>query len=217
MLHGERVVAGASARPRGRARRRRPSLPRRARHRASRRADEYEERAARPRARSSPIRRAPRRDRAQLQQAAAREGGGSADAERLLDEVTALVEKPSVYTRAGSTPAFLAVPQECLILTMRQNQKYFPLFDAAGQAAADVPDRDQHARRRSAPHRRRQRARGAAAPGGRAFFYDQDRKTRARVARAASSRASSTTTSSAPSSSASSAMQLLSGQDRARL
>jgi glycyl-tRNA synthetase beta chain len=46
----------------------------------------------------------------------------------LLDEVAALVEHPSIY--AGTFPAsFLDVPQECLILTMRQNQKYFPLFD----------------------------------------------------------------------------------------
>jgi len=50
----------------------------------------------------------------------------------LLDEVTALVEHPSVYL--GTFPAsFLDVPQECLILTMRQNQKYFPLFDRAGK------------------------------------------------------------------------------------
>jgi glycyl-tRNA synthetase beta chain len=46
----------------------------------------------------------------------------------LLDEVTALVEMPTVY--AGSfEPEFLSVPPECLVLTMRQNQKYFPLFD----------------------------------------------------------------------------------------
>ena len=49
----------------------------------------------------------------------------------LLDEVTALVEHPSVYVGAFD-PEFLQVPQECLILTMRQNQKYFPLFDAQG-------------------------------------------------------------------------------------
>jgi glycyl-tRNA synthetase beta chain len=50
----------------------------------------------------------------------------------LLDEVTALVEYPQVY--AGDfDPAFLEVPPECLILTMRQNQKYFPLFDRAGR------------------------------------------------------------------------------------
>ena len=47
----------------------------------------------------------------------------------LLDEVTALVEWPAVYV--GEFDAeFLQVPQECLILTMQQNQKYFPLFDA---------------------------------------------------------------------------------------
>ena len=50
----------------------------------------------------------------------------------LLDEVTALVEYPSVYVGAFDA-AFLEVPQECLILTMRQNQKYFPLFDAGGK------------------------------------------------------------------------------------
>jgi len=50
----------------------------------------------------------------------------------LLDEVTALVEHPTVYV--GEFEAeFLAVPQECLILTMRANQKYFPLFDADGK------------------------------------------------------------------------------------
>jgi len=47
----------------------------------------------------------------------------------LLDEVTALVEHPRVYVGEFDA-AFLEVPQECLILTMRQNQKYFPLFDA---------------------------------------------------------------------------------------
>ncbi|HEX6298125.1 MAG TPA: glycine--tRNA ligase subunit beta [Burkholderiales bacterium] len=52
--------------------------------------------------------------------------------EDLLDEVTALVEYPQVYA-GGFDPAFLEVPPECLILTMRQNQKYFPLFDRAGK------------------------------------------------------------------------------------
>jgi len=50
----------------------------------------------------------------------------------LLDEVTALVEWPVVYT-ASFDQQFLEVPQECLILTMRTNQKYFPLFDNAGK------------------------------------------------------------------------------------
>ena len=58
--------------------------------------------------------------------------GPEEDVAPLLDEVTALVEFPSVY--AGEfDPEFLALPPECLILTMRQNQKYFPLFDAAAR------------------------------------------------------------------------------------
>ena len=58
--------------------------------------------------------------------------GPEEDVAALLDEVTALVEFPTVY--AGEfEPEFLAMPQECLVLTMRTNQKYFPLFDAAGR------------------------------------------------------------------------------------
>ncbi|MES2237543.1 MAG: glycine--tRNA ligase subunit beta [Pseudomonadota bacterium] len=52
----------------------------------------------------------------------------------LLDEVTALVEYPAVY-EAGFEAEFLAVPQECLILTMKANQKYFPLMDGTGPNA----------------------------------------------------------------------------------
>lgn len=48
--------------------------------------------------------------------------------EGLLDEVTALVEWPVVYV-GQFEPEFLEVPQECLILTMQLNQKYFPLLD----------------------------------------------------------------------------------------
>jgi len=54
--------------------------------------------------------------------------GEGAEVDALLDEVTALVELPAVYV-GEFDPAFLAVPPECLILTMRLNQKYFPLFD----------------------------------------------------------------------------------------
>ena len=50
----------------------------------------------------------------------------------LLDEVAALVEWPAVYT-GQFDPAFLAVPQECLILSMRTNQRYFPLFETNGK------------------------------------------------------------------------------------
>ena len=52
--------------------------------------------------------------------------------ESLLDEVTALVEWPVVY-ECNFEPSFLAVPQECLILTMQTNQKYFALTDASGR------------------------------------------------------------------------------------
>ncbi|MHB8950359.1 MAG: glycine--tRNA ligase subunit beta [Rhodoferax sp.] len=52
--------------------------------------------------------------------------------EALLDEVTALVERPNVLV-CQFEPEFLEVPQECLILTMKANQKYFPLLDAAGK------------------------------------------------------------------------------------
>ncbi|HMM47038.1 MAG TPA: glycine--tRNA ligase subunit beta [Thiobacillaceae bacterium] len=50
----------------------------------------------------------------------------------LLDEVTALVEHPNVLAGAFDE-AFLEVPPECLILTMKANQKYFPLLDATGR------------------------------------------------------------------------------------
>ncbi len=69
-------------------------------------------------------------------EAKARESGAAlgdpAAFEALLDEVTALVEMPTVYVGRFES-GFLSVPAECLVLTMRQNQKYFPLFDAAGK------------------------------------------------------------------------------------
>ena len=52
--------------------------------------------------------------------------------EALLDEVTALVERPNVLV-CSFEQEFLDVPQECLILTMKANQKYFPLLDAQGK------------------------------------------------------------------------------------
>jgi glycyl-tRNA synthetase beta chain len=122
----------------------------------------------------------------QLQEAAAREGGTLGEHADLLDEVTALVEHPSVY--AGKfDAAYLEVPQECLILTMRQNQKYFPLFDPAGKllpkflivSNMQVDD----ARHIVGGNERVVRPRLEDAR----FFYDQDRKTRleARVPRLA--------------------------------
>ena len=102
----------------------------------------------------------------------------------LLDEVTALTENPAVY--AGAFEAeFLDVPQECLILTMRTNQKYFPLFDEGGKLRRDFlivsnmqlddPSRVIQGNERVV------RPRLADAK----FFYDQDRKTKLadRVAR----------------------------------
>jgi glycyl-tRNA synthetase beta chain len=68
----------------------------------------------------------------QLLGAASKEDLGLTQYDRLLDEVTALVERPNVLMGKFET-AFLDVPQECLILTMQANQKYFPLLDAAGR------------------------------------------------------------------------------------
>ena len=70
----------------------------------------------------------------QLAARAAEVGGGCRPIEddALLDEVTALVERPNVLV-CRFEPEFLDVPQECLILTMKANQKYFPLLDAQGK------------------------------------------------------------------------------------
>ncbi|MDR1661497.1 MAG: glycine--tRNA ligase subunit beta, partial [Azoarcus sp.] len=70
----------------------------------------------------------------QLSEAAARAGENlhPVEDEALLDEVAALVERPNVLV-GRFEPEFLAVPQECLILTMKANQKYFPLLDAEGR------------------------------------------------------------------------------------
>ncbi|AIL33003.1 glycine--tRNA ligase subunit beta [Basilea psittacipulmonis] len=57
--------------------------------------------------------------------------GEGPEVQALLDEVTALVEYPAVYV-GKFDERFLQVPAECLILTMRLNQKYFPLFKQDG-------------------------------------------------------------------------------------
>ena len=113
----------------------------------------------------------------QLQAAAARVGGGCqpvAD-DALLDEVTALVERPNVVL-CQFDEAFLEVPPECLILTMKANQKYFPLLDAQGRlthrflvvsnitpddASAVITGNERVVRPRLADAK---------------FFFDQDRK-----------------------------------------
>ena len=67
----------------------------------------------------------------QLKAAAEKAGLKPIEDEALLDEVTALVERPNVLA-CQFEKEFLDVPQECLILTMKANQKYFPLLDAGG-------------------------------------------------------------------------------------
>jgi glycyl-tRNA synthetase beta chain len=113
----------------------------------------------------------------QLQAAAGRVGGGVRPIEddALLDEVTALVERPNVLV-CEFEKQFLGVPQECLILTMKANQKYFPLLDAAGKlthqflvvsnimpddASAVIQGNERVVRPRLADAK---------------FFFDQDRK-----------------------------------------
>ncbi|MFT3818188.1 MAG: glycine--tRNA ligase subunit beta [Rubrivivax sp.] len=111
----------------------------------------------------------------QLSEAAAREGFKPIDDEALLDEVTALVERPKVLA-CRFEPEFLAVPQECLILTMKANQKYFPLLDAAGRLTerflivSNIAPAD--ASRVIEGNERVVRPRLADAK----FFFDQDRK-----------------------------------------
>lgn len=113
----------------------------------------------------------------QLAQAAARVGGGCRPIEddALLDEVTALVERPNVLV-CQFEETFLEVPQECLILTMKANQKYFPLLDAQGRlthrflVVSNITPQDPSAV--IAGNERVVRPRLADAK----FFYDQDRK-----------------------------------------
>ena len=113
----------------------------------------------------------------QLQAAAARVGQGARPIEddALLDEVTALVERPNVLV-CQFEPEFLQVPQECLILTMKANQKYFPLLDAAGKlthqflVVSNISPTDASAV--IGGNERVVRPRLADAK----FFFDQDRK-----------------------------------------
>jgi glycyl-tRNA synthetase beta chain len=113
----------------------------------------------------------------QLAAAAAKIGGGvkPIEDEALLDEVTALVERPNVLVCSFETE-FLTVPQECLILTMKANQKYFPLLDAAGKltqqflVVSNISPADASAV--VGGNERVVRPRLADAK----FFFDQDRK-----------------------------------------
>jgi glycyl-tRNA synthetase beta chain len=97
--------------------------------------------------------------------------------DELVGEVTSLVEFPVVLA-GGFDPAFLEVPKECLIISMQQHQKYFPLADKEGKLLprflfvsnmkAASPKEIIHGNERVL------RARLSDAR----FFYDQDRKQR---------------------------------------
>ena len=95
--------------------------------------------------------------------------------EALLDEVTALVERPNVLV-CQFEPEFLQVPQECLILTMKANQKYFPLLDGAGKlthqflVVSNISPQDPSAVISGNERVVRPRLQDAK------FFFDQDRK-----------------------------------------
>jgi glycyl-tRNA synthetase beta chain len=113
----------------------------------------------------------------QLKAAAEKIGGGvrAIDDAALLDEVTALVERPNVLI-CEFEKQFLDVPQECLILTMKANQKYFPLLDAQGKlthqflVVSNIRPADASAV--TGGNERVVRPRLADAK----FFFDQDRK-----------------------------------------
>ena len=118
-----------------------------------------------------------RRDeiRRQLDAAAAAAGLAPIDDQALLDEVTALVELPNVLT-CRFDPEFLAVPPECLVLTMKANQRYFPLLERDGRltnrflVVSNVAPADPG--RIVEGNERVVRPRLADAK----FFYDQDRR-----------------------------------------
>jgi glycyl-tRNA synthetase beta chain len=113
----------------------------------------------------------------QLAAAAAQAGANLKPIEddALLDEVTALVERPNVLI-GKFEEAFLEVPQECLILTMKANQKYFPLLNTEGKlthqflVVSNISPADPSAIIQG--NERVVRPRLADAK----FFFDQDRK-----------------------------------------
>ena len=108
---------------------------------------------------------------------AAAMGGEAIMPEALIEEVTALTEWPVVY-ESSFEEEFLVVPQECLILTMQENQRYFAIKDAQGHlmnrflliSHLEAKDGGDAIRSGNA---RVVRARLADAK----FFYDQDKKT----------------------------------------
>jgi glycyl-tRNA synthetase beta chain len=111
----------------------------------------------------------------QLQSAAQIAGLEPIQDDELLNEVTSLVERPNVLTCQFESE-YLQVPQECLILTMKTNQKYFPLLDANGRLSNKFlvvsNIRPTNSSRVIQGNERVVRPRLADAK----FFFDQDRK-----------------------------------------
>ena len=111
----------------------------------------------------------------QLTAAAAKQNLKPIEDDALLDEVTALVERPNVLL-GQFEEVYLEVPQECLILTMKANQKYFPLLDANNKLTnkflivSNISPKDPSAVIQG--NERVVRPRLADAK----FFFDQDRK-----------------------------------------
>jgi len=68
----------------------------------------------------------------QVNAAAASVNGSIESDQALLDEVTGLVEYPTAVI-GNFDQSFLDVPQECLISSMRDHQKYFHVVDASGK------------------------------------------------------------------------------------
>jgi glycyl-tRNA synthetase beta chain len=111
-----------------------------------------------------------------LEERAAKLGGTPIMPDDLLDETAALTEWPVIY-ESQFEKEFLSVPEECLILTMQLNQKYFALRDAQGRLmnrfllVSQLEAKD-GGKAISAGNARVVRARLADAK----FFYDQDRR-----------------------------------------
>lgn len=66
----------------------------------------------------------------QVTAAAAKVGGHVVRDERLLEEVNWLLEQPTAFTGSFS-PTYLDVPALVLVTTMKENQRYFPVYQDA--------------------------------------------------------------------------------------
>jgi glycyl-tRNA synthetase beta chain len=95
----------------------------------------------------------------------------------LVEEVTSIVEHPVVLTGAFDR-AFLEVPKECLIISMQQHQKYFPLANASGELLPNFlfVSNMRAANPKDIIHGNERVLRARLADAR--FFFDQDRKTR---------------------------------------